>query len=91
MPSLYREGDNSGDSGAMFNIYRQNPETYEVEWEHQPEKPRLGWGVQVGSFSARSFSHQDYWTTTPITEIIEERDGYMKFKTRSGSTYIWEA
>jgi len=37
----------------------------------------------VGSHYARSYSSsgQDYWLTTVVTEIVEERDGYVKFAT----------
>ena len=47
----------------------------------------------VGSVTARSYSSQDYWLTTVVTEIIEERKneaGYLefvRFKT-SNSEYI---
>jgi hypothetical protein len=36
----------------------------------------------------RSYSFQDYWTTTLVTEIIEEREDYVKFKT-GNSVYEW--
>jgi hypothetical protein len=87
--SLIRERDGVGDSGLMCEIldaesYKPIPnETY----------PRVGCGVRVGSHYGRTYSAQDWWQTTPITEIIEEtvdRDGYriVKFKTRN-SIYIW--
>ena len=87
--SLIRERDGVGDSGLMCEIldaesYKPIPnETY----------PRVGCGVRVGSHYGRTYSAQDWWQTTPITEIIEEtvdRDGYriMKFKTRN-SVYVW--
>jgi len=88
--SLVREDGNAGDSGPMCQILDAESgrpidgETY----------PRLGCGVRVGSIYARSYSGQDYWQTTPITEILEEYindDGYwtVKFKTRN-STYTWK-
>jgi hypothetical protein len=49
--------------------------------------PVVGCSVLVGSVTARSYSSQDYWLTTVVTEILEERrteDGYMelvRFKT----------
>jgi hypothetical protein len=87
--SLIREGDGAGDSGPMCQIldhesYTPIPdETY----------PKVGCGVRVGSYMARSYASQDWWQTSPILEILEEtvdRDGYriVKFKTRS-SVYIW--
>jgi hypothetical protein len=48
----------------------------------------------VGSPYARTYSRQDWWQTTPITEILEERieeDGteYVRFKT-GNSEYEWK-
>lgn len=87
--SLRRVSDQAGDAGPMFNLLRLD-EKGEVEFKRQPEKPELGWAVQVGSIAARSFASQDWWSTTPITEIIEERENYMRFKTRN-SEYEWKA
>ena len=88
--SLIRERDGVGDSGLMCEIldaesYKPIPnETY----------PRVGCGVRVGSHYGRTYSAQDWWQTTPITEILEESVndlGYrtVKFKTRN-SIYIWK-
>lgn len=87
--SLIRETDGAGDSGPMceildFESYKPIPgETY----------PRVGCGVRVGSYYVRTYSGQDWWQTSPITEILEEsvdRDGYriVRFKTRN-SVYVW--
>lgn len=49
--------------------------------------PVVGCSVLVGSVTARSYSSQDYWLTTVVTEILEEikdEDGMMelvRFKT----------
>jgi hypothetical protein len=86
--SLIRE-DGAGDSGPMCQIL--DPESYRpVDGDY----PRLGFGVRVGSYYARSYSGQDYWQTTPVTEIIEEwidNEGYshVKFKTKN-SVYTWK-
>lgn len=87
--SLVREDGSAGDSGLMCQIldaesYTPIPgETY----------PRVGCGVRVGSPYARTYSAQDWWQTSPVTEIIEEWDingcRGMKFKTRN-SVYIWK-
>jgi hypothetical protein len=87
--SLVRERDGVGDSGPMCEIidaesYKPIPnEVY----------PRVGCAVRVGSMCARTYSSQDWWCTTPVTEILEEwldEDGYshVKFKTKN-STYVW--
>jgi hypothetical protein len=56
-------------------------------------KPVVGCSLLVGSVTARSYSNQDYWLTTVVTEILEEKrdeDGHLefvKFKTKN-SDYI---
>ena len=45
-------------------------------------KPVVGCSLLVGSVTARSYSSQDYWLTTVVTEILEEEKddkGYLKF------------
>jgi len=49
-------------------------------------QPMIGCSLLVGSVTARSFSDQDYWLTTPVTEIIEETNTHILFKTEN-STY----
>jgi len=52
-------------------------------------KPVVGCSVLVGSITARSYSNQDYWLTTKVTEIGEEvrnEDGLLekvRFKTEN--------
>jgi hypothetical protein len=56
-------------------------------------KPVVGCSLLVGSVTARSYSAQDYWLTTVVTEILEEKrdeEGHLefvKFKTKN-SDYI---
>ena len=85
--SLVRTRDGAGDCGLMFNLLRLT-EAGEVEILKQPEKPLVGWAVQVGSPYGRTYQGQDYWTTTPVTEILEEKEGYVRFKT-GNSEYEW--
>jgi len=86
--SLVRE-DGAGDSGSMCQIL--DPENYRpVDGDY----PRLGFGIRVGSPYGRTYSSQDYWQTTPVTETLEEKineDGYwtVKFKTKN-SVYTWK-
>ncbi len=49
-------------------------------------KPIVGCSLLVGSVTARSYSNQDYWLTTAVTEIVEETNEYILFKT-GNSTY----
>ena len=55
--------------------------------------PKVGAHMQVGSTYARTMSAQDYWTTTPVTEILkqwtEDERLHVLFVTRSGSKYLW--
>ena len=51
--------------------------------------PVIGCSMLVGSVTARSYSAQDYWLTTKVTEILEEEKdeaGFykrIKFKTEN--------
>lgn len=82
---LIRKGDNMGDSGPMCDIIDGESWTV-IEGEH---RPRVGCAVRVGSYYVRSYSTHDYWTTTPVTRILEESDTRMMFETRN-STYEWK-
>lgn len=81
---LRRVSDNAGDQGSRVEAISWNEDgTFKAVEGH---RPIVGCSMLVGSTSARSYSHQDYWLTTPVTEIIEEKlDGddlvYSKFRT----------
>ena len=49
-------------------------------------EPIVGCSLMVGSVNARSYSDQDYWLTTEVTEIVEKTEDYIIFKTKN-STY----
>lgn len=51
-------------------------------------RPRIGVAMRVGSRYARSFTAQDYWTTTPVTEILVDEPDRVVFKTKN-SKYEW--
>jgi len=57
-------------------------------------EPRVGVAMRVGSSYGRSYSQQDWWQTTLITEILETQetpDGKsIRFKT-GNSEYEWRA
>jgi hypothetical protein len=86
---LLRDRDGMGDSGPMFLSI--DPKT------GKPEEGIIKEGccIRCGSFIARSYSSQDYWTTTPVTKILkveekEEKHGKVQivtFETRN-STYV---
>jgi hypothetical protein len=89
--SLVRERDQAGDCGPMslglIPVY-EDDKIIELKYE-QNCVPRVGIAMQVGSPYARSYQNQDYWQTTLIREILEERENYVKFKT-GNSTYEWK-
>lgn len=75
-------------NGWQHTVY--NEKAYCVE---HMATPRIGVVMQVGSPYGRSYSAQDYWTTTPVTEIVKEwiddtGRKNVKFKTKN-STYWW--
>lgn len=109
MPWMYAledENDNNsfisykGDCGVMSQALvvtkdENGKERVLPEDVIENSEPIVGACMRVGSHYARSLSGQDYWTTTPIIEILSEKttDNHLevKFKTRSGSTYLWKS
>lgn len=92
--SLRRTRDGAGDSGPMSQAIHLNAGPGDEHVYEENARPAVGAVMRVGSYFARSFSAQDYWQTTPITEILEERteaDGteYVRFKT-GNSEYEWK-
>lgn len=86
MAILRRITDNAGDQGARSEAIAWNEDgTFK---EVVSNRPTVGCSMLVGSVTARSYSHQDYWLTTPVTEILEDRGNYVKFKT-GNSVYEW--
>jgi hypothetical protein len=86
MPSLRRCIDGKGDSGSCSQAIKWNDN--DSFKEVVSNKPVVGCYMLVGSVTARSYSNQDYWLTTEVTEIIEETETYVKFKTKN-SIYEW--
>ena len=93
---MHRTRDGMGDSGSMsmalVPTYDENSKVVDVEYINDA-RPKIGYVMRVGSGIARSYSAQDWWQTTVITEIIEdtvdENSGeYVRFKT-GNSIYEW--
>ncbi len=87
MYSLVRSGDGAGDSGLMSES---------IEWKEDGQhiitdnsRPILGQSMRVGSFLARTYSAQDWWLTTPVSEILEDNGNEVIFKT-GNSVYTWK-
>lgn len=84
---LTREGDGAGDSGPMsLGIHLDKDEKPVFE---DNARPQIGKIMRVGTFMARSYQNQDWWQTTPVTEILEESENIVRFKTKN-SVYTWE-
>lgn len=86
MYSLRRESDGVGDSGGLSLALWLSDSG--VEHEHDA-RPRVGVAMRVGTIGTRSYSAQDWWQTGMITEILEESETLVKFKT-GNSVYVWE-
>ena len=96
--SLRRTRDGAGDSGGMSlaqipTFDKDTGEIADIEYIHEA-RPQIGASMRVGSITGRTYSPQDWWQTTLITEIVEERteeDGaeYVRFKT-GNSEYEWK-
>ena len=85
MYSLRREGDGRGDSGGMsMALWLEGDD---VKYE-RGARPRVGIAMRVGSHYARTYDAQDWWQTTLITEILEESDEVVRFRT-GNSVYEW--
>ena len=90
MARLRRISDGEMEEGAMSQAIAWNENgTFK---EIVGYRPVVGCSMRVGSITARSYSDRDWWMTTPITEILEERMEedllYVKFKTKN-SVYEW--
>jgi hypothetical protein len=79
MAFLRRLSDGAGDSGSRVEALKWDEK--EKKYKYAGNEPIVGCNLLVGSLTARSFSAQDYWLTTEITEILEKKEGYIKFKT----------
>ena len=93
---MFRTRDKMGDSGtmsmALVPSYDENGKVVDVQYINNA-RPQVGYVMRVGSHFARTYSAQDWWQTSVITEILEDRineDGseYVKFKT-GNSIYEW--
>lgn len=83
MYSLRRTRDGAGDSGPMSTIIGTKARV------EQCARPKVGYCVMVGSIIGRTFAAQDYWLTTPVTEITLDTPNEVHFKT-GNSEYVWE-
>ena len=91
MAKLIRESDGEGESGMRAEA---------IQWKEDrtfdkvvSNRPVVGCSMLVGSVTARSYSDRDWWLTTKVTEILEEKeeDGilYVRFKTGNSIYGFW--
>jgi len=57
----------------------------EGRFEAKYDKPAIGCSLLMSPFN-QFFT----WQTTPITEIVEEQDDYIKFKTKNSNYELWK-
>jgi hypothetical protein len=88
MARLRRVSDGFGDEGSSVIAIRVNPDNDELEYI-ETDKPLVGYSLQVGSLTARSYSNQDWWMTTTVEEILEHKDNYYKFRTGNSVYEFW--
>ena len=90
--SLRRTRDGAGDSGTMSLALWLDRDNENGPCHEDNAEPRVGVAMRVGSSYGRSFSQQDWWQTTMITEILETQESsegkYVRFKT-GNSEYEW--
>jgi hypothetical protein len=69
MATLRRMSDGAGDGGARSEAIKWNEDgTFNSVVSN---RPTIGCSMLVCSVTARSYSGQDYWLTTAVTEILE--------------------
>jgi hypothetical protein len=94
-----RCGDSGGMSMAIYavdqygQVVADRNKAVNVKYEDNAS-PRVGAVMRVGSQFARTYQDQDWWQTTRIEQILEEKKNdngnvvYCKFRTLN-STYEW--
>ena len=88
MARLQRCRDGTGDEGSCVRAWKYDPEG-KKERKIVGNEPIVGCSLEVGSLTARTMQWQDFWLTTEITEIIEHKDNYWRFKTGNSEYEFW--
>lgn len=86
MAQLRRLSDGKGDMGSRSEAIAWNEDGSFKEIVGR--RPTVGCSMLVGSVTARTYDDQDFWLTTIVTEILEESENYVRFKTEN-SEYEW--
>jgi hypothetical protein len=62
-----------------------------VEWNEDRSFKEQFQEVAIGrSLLMSPFNHSFTWQTTTVTEIVEQRDDYIKFKTGNSNYELWK-
>jgi hypothetical protein len=54
-------------------------------FKERHDEPAVGRSLLMSPFN-RFFT----WQTTSVTEIVEQKEGYLKFKTRNSTYELWQ-
>lgn len=72
-------------------LVKQSEEVGWVEWDEdgnfkaKHDEPAIGRSLLMSPFNI-FFT----WQTTPLTEVLEEREDYLKFKTQNSIYELWK-
>ena len=72
-------------------LTKQSKEVVWVEWNNEGrlseryDKPAIGRSLIMSPFN-QFFT----WQTTTITEIVEQKENYIKFKTKNSNYELWK-
>jgi hypothetical protein len=72
-------------------LVNQSKEIKWLEWNEEGRfksehsEPAIGYSLLMSPFN-----YYFTWQTTPITEIVEQREDYIKFKTRNSNYELWK-
>ena len=88
MARLRRVTDGAGDEGSMVLAIGLNESG--VPEQVETDKPIVGYKLMVGSPIARSYHNQDWWLTSFVTEILEDKPDYCRFKTNNSEYELWK-
>lgn len=83
---LFKLGEGIKEQGSCVEAISWNEDrTFKAI---EGDRPIVGCSLRVGSVTARTFSSQDWWLTTVVTEILDEQEHegkleYCKFKTEN--------
>jgi len=72
-------------------LENQSKEVMWVEWNEEGRFSERHNGPAIGSSLIMSPFNAFYtWQTTTITEIVEQREDYIKFKTQNSNYELWK-